>query len=334
MNRPMRWWTWLVALMVVFIVCPPMFAQQRQPAAAKGPYRTLAAGVLQTVDPARKLEESFSRHDLVELLAFDPSFDWARDNIFRHDVWTLEFKFKPMRMRWVDIPQPGGHMRRTLIWYMVYSVTNRKIEQKTWQVVYDEATGQFEEQAAAGKAGEPLPKFGWMHPLESNDGTYMVQFLSQPIRFIPDFKLEARESLSEGEGFSKVYPDRVIPIAVEPIRRREDSKREFLTSTRICDRLIQPGDTLWGVVTWEGIDPKVDRFSIYIQGLTNAYRWKDKKSNEPGAYQDGARIGTGRTLSRKTLKLNFWIPGDEYLPDEREIRYGVPGEVDYEWVWR
>ena len=36
----------------------------------------------------------------------------------------LDFKFKPVRMIWVDIPQPSGYMQRKLIWYMVYSVTN------------------------------------------------------------------------------------------------------------------------------------------------------------------------------------------------------------------
>ena len=51
-------------------------------------------------------------------------------------------------------------------------------------------------------------------------------------------------------------------------------------------------------------------------------------------YKAGDPIGTGRRLSRKTLKLNFWRPGDEYYEHEKEIRFGVPGEVDYEWVYR
>ena len=32
-----------------------------------------------SIDPMRKLEESVSRHDVVELLAVDPKFDWAKD---------------------------------------------------------------------------------------------------------------------------------------------------------------------------------------------------------------------------------------------------------------
>ena len=45
-------------------------------------------------------------------------------------------------------------------------------------------------------------------------------------------------------------------------------------------------------------------------------------------------MGKGRKLYRKLLKLNFWRPGDQYNVNEDEIRYGVPGGVDYQWVYR
>jgi hypothetical protein len=84
------------------------------------------------------------------------------------------------------------------------------------------------------------------------------------------------------------------------------------------------------VATWEDVDPESDFFSIYVQGLTNAYRWEDTA----GAVQAGSPPGTGKKFVQRTLKLNFWRPGDEFDLNEREIRYGAPGEVDYEWVWR
>ena len=114
-----------------------------------------------------------------------------------------------------------------------------------------------------------------------------------------------------------------------PIRSREDPNRTFLNSAEMA-RQINPGETLWGVATWEGIDPRIDRFSVYVNGLTNAYRWEDA----PGAYEPGDPIGKGRTWVRKTLKLNFWRPGDEYYEHEKEFRYGIPGEVDHQWVYR
>ena len=47
-------------------------------------------------------------HNVVELLTVDNNFDWAKEVTFRHDVWSLDFKFKPVRMMWVDVPQPTG----------------------------------------------------------------------------------------------------------------------------------------------------------------------------------------------------------------------------------
>jgi hypothetical protein len=64
--------------------------------------------------------------------------------------------------------------------------------------------------------------------------------------------------------------------------------------------------------------------------LTNAYRWEDA----PGGFKAGDAPGTGRTLLQKTLVLNFWRPGDEFVEDQRTIRFGSPGKVDYTWIYR
>jgi hypothetical protein len=106
---------------------------------------------------------------------------------------------------------------------------------------------------------------------------------------------------------------------------------------------------VWGVATWEDVDPATDHFSIYVQGLTSAYRWEDAKQGEPASYvyKPGDAIGTGRRVRQKTLRLNFWRPGDEFFEHEREIRFGyhkhkgderfkIPEKekVDYVWVYR
>lgn len=252
-------------------------------------HRKLAPGVLQEIPPAPEYSDSVSRHDLVELLAVEPKLDWAKGVPFRRDVWGLEFRFKPVRMYPVDLPQPSGKMARKLVWYMVYNVTNN---------------------------GNTL------HPVKQPNGSYDIGTVAKPVKFVPLFVLEATE-------FQKAYPDRVIPLAFEQIAKREDPTRKFHSTVDIC-REIAVGETVWGIVTWEDIDPQIDRFSVYVQGLTNAYRWVD----EPGKFQPGNEIGVGRRLSRKTLKLNFWRPGDEFNEHEGEIRFGWPGEVDYEWVFR
>jgi len=262
------------------------------PAAAAdehGPFRKLAPGVLRSINADVQLEETFEWHDAVELLADDPDLSFAKNTPFRRDIWHLDFQCKPLRTIYVDVPQAGGRMERKQVRYLVYCVTNN------------------------GKA---------LHPVAAENGTFKIESADLPVRFIPKFTLECPE-------YHEVYPDRVIPVAVDAIRQREDPNRQFFNSVEMC-REIPVGKTVWGVATWEDVDPRIVRFSIYVQGLTNAYRWED----EPGVYKKGSPLGTGRRLLRKTLKLNYWRPGEEPLLQETEIPLGLPGEPDYEWVWR
>jgi hypothetical protein len=315
----------------------------------KSPYRPLAPGVLETIDPLGAFEDSHrvainrhasvsvkrrdkqelgvtvSRHDIQELLAVDKKFDWAKDVPFRHDVWALKFQFKPVRMIWVDIPQPSGYMQRTLIWYLVYSVTN------------------------SGKVLHPVEDADLPYDTSEKKQLYDVKTEDRPVRFVPEFLLEGYQHMKDDLGFRKAYCDRVIPVAMQAIREREDPKRKFLNTVEMC-REIGVGETYWGIATWEGIDPRIVRFSIYVTGLTNVYTWKDGKAASAKT-KAGDPIPSGRILSRKVLKLNFWRPADTYYEHEEEVRFGQPnwlieeanqrpldtekGEgLDYEWVYR
>jgi hypothetical protein len=280
----------------------------QKPIAVKSPYRPLAPGVLISIDPIRALAETVSWQDAVGLLAVDPKFDWAKEIAFRRDIWVLRFQFKPVRMMWVDVPQPSGYMQRKPIWYMVYVITNTGKIMHPVQVPY-----------------EPFDK----KELYDKKQLYEVQEVDRPVRFVPEFVLEGHQHMKGDEGFTKAYPDRVIPVAMDPIRLREDPNRKFLTTVGMC-REIAVGESVWGVAAWEDIDPRIVRFSVYVFGLTNAYRWKD----EPSEYKPGPSTLTARKLYRKVLKLNFWRPADRYSEREDEIRYGVPEGVDYEWVYR
>ena len=85
------------------------------------------------------------------------------------------------------------------------------------------------------------------------------------------------------------YPDRVIPVADAAIQLREGYGQKILTSVEM-NREIPVGQTVWGVATWEDIDPKIVQFSVYVIGLTNAYKWTDT----PGEYKEAmpsARAG-------------------------------------------
>lgn len=283
---------------------------QGQEAAAPSGYRRLAPGVVTTVPPIHSAEDTVSTHNFIEALAVvpDPEFTpyttslsstlkaKATATVFRRPVWNLEFAFKPLRYIYADLPGEDGKLERKLVWYMVYRVRN---------------TG------------------GHLKPVPSPDGRNTVQRVDYSTRFFPQFTLESHE-------FKKAYIDQVLPVVIDPIRRREDANRPLLNTVEISKVELKPvaeddqEGGVWGVATWTDIDPQIDFFSIYIKGLTNAYRWEDSKE----AYKEGDPIAAGKTLTQKTLQLNFWRPGDEYDPDETEIRFGIPNKVDYTWVYR
>jgi len=223
-----------------------------------------------------------------------------------------------LRMIEVDVPQPSGKMQRKRIWYMVYRVRY------------------------LGDDLEPDPvkdKYG--HTI------YSAKSVAHENRFFfPQFILESLD-------FNKAYQDRIIPAAKTPIAQRELRGQQLHNSVEISQEPIPlssadaPQD-VWGVATWEDIDPRVDFFSVYIKGLTNAY----KPVNLPNAFKPGDPPGTGVQLLSKTLRLNFWRPGDTVYEHEGEIHFGVPVEsdpeqqariltkfglkkrVDYLWVYR
>jgi hypothetical protein len=288
------------AVLLAAVAAEPLFAQEpapeQQPAASQeaspsdaggGKYRVLAPGVMRTIPPNMEHDESYSRVDLPKLLEKDPKLgerpgarNMAKDVRLEHEVWGLEFSFKPIRFVTADIPEgSSGEVSRKTVWYMVYKVTNRG---------------------------------------------------DKPVRFVPRFLLHAQQSRG-GNGqeadAGNYYPDRILATAVPLIQRREDPNRRLLNTVEMTEQEIQPStdeedNSVWGVVTWRDIDPKTDRVSVYVQGLTNAY---DIKVAEDGSWE--------RYL-RKTLQLNFWRPSDEFYAHEREIRFGIPGDVDYRWVYK
>ena len=285
-------------------------ASKALPAAeTTGPYRALAPGVEITIPADRQEAETVSTKDVMEILHGVPGLEWtpkfapetrtlvqmATDTEFRREIWCLELTFKPVRMIWVDVPQASGKMQRKLIWYLVYHVKN---------------TG------------------GNLKPVKKDDGTVVIEPVNREIRFFPTFVLEAHE-------YNKAYLDRVIPVAIPVIQEKEDPNRKLLDSVEVSSKLLPVSTDLvdksvWGVATWEDIDPRVDYFSVYAAGLTNAYKWIDK----PREFKPGDPPTKGRQLLQKNLMLNFWRPGDRYREDERIIRYGIPGKVDYSWVYR
>lgn len=268
--------------------------------------RVFARGVLTTVSPELLPQETFSRQPMIEVTS-DKSLDWdpatlpktrtlyskAENVTFTNEVWGLEFTFKPLRMVNVDLRQPNASVERKLLWYLVYNVRN---------------------------TGERI------RPVESEAGEFTAEPVNpQPVEFLPQFVLEGQDLNSRGEKIYKAYLDRVIPGVVETIRRRETPGRTLLNSAQMASQAIEVSsdtqdNSVWGVAIWEDVDPEMDFMSIFVGGLTNAHLWIDT----PGEFQKGDPAGKGRRIVGKKLQLNFWRPGDEFLENEGEIRFGVP----------
>jgi hypothetical protein len=308
-----RFERWIALAILLFVPAAPSFAQQSPVV----PPRQFAPGVVTTIPPDFQPADTVSTHDIVEIRA-NKALQWkpelvfpvsrtlygmSSDVKFRRDVYCLEFSFKPLRM--IDV---NGKP----VWYLVYRVRN---------------TGQV------------------LKPVVGEDGVYTAQLApGGPLRFMPQFILESNDRQPNGERVNKSYLDRVMPAAVAAIRARELPGQELLNSVEMAERPIpvsgRADKGVWGVATWTDIDPRMDFFSVYVGGLTNAYQWEDVA----GAYKAGDPPGTGRRFARKMLRLNFWRPGDENLLDEREIRYGAPigksnlydatDGVAYAWVYR
>lgn len=240
---------------------------------------------------------------------------------FAKTLWQLEFAFKPMRMIDVDLPQTSGKMQQKRIWYLVYRVTNR---------------GNY-------LLAEPEPQDAGVSykPKIVNE----LPAGSAPIRFFPHFVLKATEQ-------GKEYLDRDIPAAQKWIEKRETrgGGTKLYSSTEISaiDLPISTPEedrSVWGYVTWEDVDPKIDAFSVLVTGLTNAYRITEKPTTS-------SEIGASRNLRPRALQVNFWRPSDAKPGDESQFRvgvqidsnaenqakilqrYGVDKRLDYLWIYR
>lgn len=163
-----------------------------------------------------------------------------------------------------------------------------------------------------------------------------IETVPEEVTFVPTFVLRSHDL-----GEERV--DQVLPAAVRVIAAKERVPGRLHDSESISREPI-PVSTeaeVWGVATWVGVDPRSDYISVYVQGLTNAYRLAPTEG-------DGRR----KVLS-KSLQLNFWRSGDAIRLSEQEITYGIPlypddaprqqevldayqlkKPLEYQWVFR
>ncbi|QDV68349.1 hypothetical protein Poly24_20580 [Rosistilla carotiformis] len=321
--------TFIVLTASLFVGVAASLAQA--PAAIDDAAR-FAPGIVRVIEPPPEPDETFSGPlPLQEFLANNPQIDWkapdfpegqpffnsrsrtliekAKQVTLRREIHGFEFAFKPMRQIYVDIPQATGVMKRKLIWYMVFRVRYRGGDLRSKEVVDDFGNKTYPDiEAIAYKQRRCFP----------------MLVLSNHAK-------------------GKEYIDRVLPTAREPIARREQIRSKLHNTVEIgtlnIPRTTDPdAPGVWGVATWEDVDPSTDFFSVYVHGLTNAFRTAQSNGEEK--------------VLRKILQLNFYRPGDSVRQLADEIRFGVPAyedpteqsyilkqyglteRLDYQWLFR
>lgn len=290
-----------------------------------------AAGVITVIPPAPDPQETFDGPQTLQSLLdahpeiqfggethpggephFDPRsrtlVEMAKEIILRREIFCLEFSFKPLRQIYIDIPRSDGRMQRKLVWYMVYRVRYRGGDLRP--------------------AGDTLAGATVYKRMEA------IRYDSR--LFFP--MLVLRDNLSD-----KRFVDRILPTAREKIKVREQITAPLYNSVEISRVKVPfsqddaaPG--VWGIATWDDVDPNLDFVSVEVYGLTNAFE------------QDGE--GDEAPYRRKALQLNFYRPGDTMRPTEDLIRFGVPAfedeaeqayilkqygiqeRLDYQWLFR
>ncbi len=107
------------------------------------------------------------------------------------------------------------------------------------------------------------------------------------------------------------------------VQAREDRTIPVLGAVNIMG-VIPPStkpdvdDAVYGVAVWDRWDPKADRFSIYVRGLSDGYK------------EVPAPSGGKPTVKYKTLRIDFIRRGDDRHLSEKENEFNDP---PYEWVY-
>ncbi len=200
-------------------------------------------------------------------------------------LWVMEVDLKPMRLIWVDMPDPKtGELKPELFYYLCYRAINRPIEIP--------ATRETEPRNRPDP--EPGPPF-----------------------FIPEFTLIPTDTDEK-----QVFLDAIVPKVVEAINRKE--RRKFKNSVTIVGAIPEAttekandDNALYGVALFRGVDPEIDRFTVYMNGFSNGYEVSKGPDGQP-------------LMLRKTIRQKFWRPGDKFDAESLEFRFD--GEPD--WIFR
>ena len=293
--------------------------------------RKLASGILTVVAPDQDSEDtSLGPFDL-DFVAKHPELEWSapdfpenkphfaspsetllalsRDVIFRHDVWGLEFSFKPARFIEVDIPNASGKLQRKVVWYLLYKV----------RYIGEDLSPNLDV-----KQGVDVPETPTNVRVDS-------------VRFLPRFSLLSKER-------SINLDAQILPAAMDAIAARERvgkplydhiqiGKIDITASTQEEDKSV------WGVATWTDVDPRLDFFAIDVRGLTNAYKIRLDSDGKKNFDRKTLRIyfwRPGDAIDESKDRILLGLPAFENK-DRVEYylkQFNLKERLDYQWIYR
>jgi hypothetical protein len=144
----------------------------------------------------------------------------------------------------------------------------------------------------------------------------VINKTGQPRMFVPQFTLVTDTG--------KRYEDTVLPQAVKQIQNREDPSIQNLYGAVDIMGVIPPSnkqgveDAVFGVAVWQGIDPKADKLTVFVKGLSDGFRQDTGPDGKP-------------VIRYKALQIDFIRRGDQFDLKEREL---IPAEPPYDWTYR
>ncbi|MCA9101105.1 MAG: hypothetical protein KDA63_08150, partial [Planctomycetales bacterium] len=168
------------------------------------PPRKLAPGVERAVAPQINADEEHAYHDIPELLKVDPSWDFAKQVDFRHRSLT-------------HLPAEGD---------LPLIENEEQLLPPIWVLNFWYKPVRMIEVDVPGPDGRLERKLIWYLVYR------IVNRTGQPVMFAPRMVLESVDT-------GKQYLDRLIPVALGPIQRREDRGRRFLNKVDVAGE-IQP----------------------------------------------------------------------------------------------
>jgi hypothetical protein len=310
---------------------PGASAQESVPVSATTG-RRLAADAYFVIPPSAEFGETFEGPVDLPLATPESELEWAppkfpqnrpnyapssdtllaktKNVIFRHEVWSMEFGFKPVRMIAVDVPNADGEVETKLVWYLLYYVRYR--------------------------GGDLTPTAGKDTFGNEVYGLPATAPGKQVRRFMPGFVLN---STALGERYHSTF----IPHALPVIAEKERVGKPVYDSIAI-QKVPVPLTTsreshpVWGVATWTDIDPRTDFFSVEIRGLTNAQRTE----NVDGALTFKQKTlvlnfsRPGDTINEIEDRIRYGVPATADEQQQKAIlsKYGLRERLDHYWVYR